>query len=38
MYINSAYETSGLQLLSYDVCSDIAINFNEYSSNLRMLC
>ena len=38
MYIDSAYETSGLQLLPYDVCSDLAINFNEYTNNLRMLC
>jgi hypothetical protein len=31
MYINSAYETSGPQLLPYDDCSDITINFNEYT-------
>jgi hypothetical protein len=38
MYINSAYETSSLQLLPYDDCSDITINVNEYTNNIWMLC
>jgi hypothetical protein len=35
MYINSAYKTHGLQLLPYDDCRHITINFNDYTNNLK---